>query len=139
LAVEVQRANEEAGVAQLPAEGGGRPLRLLLEEVRAMGLMPPTPPRMDASRLEAMRHLWTGAGLEAVATREITVHRTFADFDEYWEINRTSPVLGSTIAAMAAGDLETLRKRVRAHLPEDTEGRITYGARAHAIKGRVVK
>ena len=39
----------------------------------------PRPPRM-----EALRELWTGAGLEAVETREITVQRTFADFDDFW-------------------------------------------------------
>jgi len=115
---------------------GGFPLRALLEEARAMGLTPPRPPQMEASRLEAMRDLWTGAGLEAVETREITVHRTFADFDDYWTINRKSPTLGPTIAAMAPGDVETLKSRVHARLPADTEGRITYGARAHAIKGR---
>ena len=34
---------------------------------------------------EALRNLWTGAGLDAVETREITVQRTFADFDDYWK------------------------------------------------------
>jgi hypothetical protein len=28
--------------------------------------------------------LWIDAGLEAVETREITVQRTFADFEEFW-------------------------------------------------------
>jgi len=40
---------------------------------------------------------------------------------------------------MASGDVETLKSRVRARLPADTEGRITYGARAHAIKGHLPK
>ena len=64
--------------------GGGFPLDPILVEMRAMGLTPPRPPRMEASRMEALRDLWTGAGLEAVETREITVHRTFADFDDFW-------------------------------------------------------
>jgi ubiquinone/menaquinone biosynthesis C-methylase UbiE len=115
---------------------GGFPLRFLLEEMRAMGLKPPSPPQRDASRMEAMRDLWTGAGLEAVETRQITVHRTFADFDDFWAISQKSPSLGPAIAAMAAGDAETLRKRVSARLPADTEGRITYGAHANAIRGR---
>jgi hypothetical protein len=34
--------------------------------------------------MEALRGLWTGAGLEAVETREITVHWTFADFGDFW-------------------------------------------------------
>ena len=119
--------------------GGGFPLDPILVEMRAMGLTPPRPPQMDASRMEALRDLWTGAGLEAVETREITVHRTFADFDDFWTTNMKAPSVGPTVATMASGDAETLKSRVRARLPADTEGRITYGARAHAIKGCVSK
>ena len=119
--------------------GGGFPLYPILVEMRAMGLTPPHPPQMDASRMEALRDLWTGAGLEAVEMREITVHRTFAHFDDFWMTKMKAPTLGPTVAAMASGDVETLKSRVRARLPADTEGRITYGARAHAIKGRLPK
>jgi len=89
--------------------------------------------------MEALRDLWTGAGLEAVATREITVHRTFANFDDFWTTEIKSPAVASMVATMASGDVETLKSRVRARLPADTEGRITYGARAHAIKGHLPK
>jgi ubiquinone/menaquinone biosynthesis C-methylase UbiE len=117
-------------------QGGGFPLHYLVEEVRAMGITPPMPPQLDASRLDTMRDLWTGAGLEAVETREIAVRRTFANFDELWATYIKSPSLGSILAAIAAADIERLKKAVRAHLPADSEGRITYGARANAIKGR---
>ena len=116
--------------------GGGAPLHPLADEIRAMGLTPPRLPQVEASRIEAMRDLWADAGLEAVETREITVSRTFPNFDDYWAIKMTAPTLGPAIAAMAPGDVETLKSRVRARLPADTEGRITYGARAHAIRGR---
>ncbi len=119
--------------------GGGFPLDPILVEMLAMGLTPPRPPQMDASRMEALRVLWTGAGLEAVETREITVHRTFANFDDFWMTKVKAPTLGPVVAAMASGDVETLKSRVRACLPADTEGRITYGARAHAIKGHLPK
>jgi hypothetical protein len=66
--------------------GGGFPLEPIRIELRAMGLKPADPPSVEASRLEAMRDLWTGAGLEAVETREITVQRTFANFEEFWGI-----------------------------------------------------
>ena len=36
---------------------------------------------------------------------------------------------------MKVEEVETLRSRLRARLPEESGGRITYGARAHAIKG----
>ena len=52
--------------------------------------------------MEALRGLWTAAGLEAVETREIAVSRTFADFDDFWMTNVKSPVLGPALAAMAS-------------------------------------
>jgi ubiquinone/menaquinone biosynthesis C-methylase UbiE len=119
--------------------GGGFPLDPVLVEMRAMGLAPLRPPRMEASRMEALRSLWTGAGLEAVETREITVQRTFLDFDDFWKTKLKFPAVTPVVAEMAAGDVETLKNRVRAALPADAEGRITYGARAHAIKGHLPK
>jgi ubiquinone/menaquinone biosynthesis C-methylase UbiE len=117
--------------------GGGFPLDPIILEMRAMGLAPPRPPQMDASRMQALRDLWMDAGLEAVETREITVRRTFADFDDLWMTNLKAPSLGPTVAAMQFADVETLKRRLGARLPADSEGRITHGARAHAIKGRV--
>lgn len=117
--------------------GGGFPLDPMLDEMRAMGLSSPRPPRMEASTLEAMRALWSGAGLADVETREIAVQRTFASFDELWDIKAKSPSMAATIAGMASADVETVKRNVRARLPADSAGRITYGARAHAVKGRV--
>jgi len=91
----------------------------------------------EASRIDALRELWTGAGLKAVETREITVQRTFADFDDFWTTSLLGPSVGPTLAAMTSADVELLKARVRARLPADTTGRITYGARANAVKGYV--
>lgn len=117
--------------------GGGFPLEPMLVEIRAMGLTPPRPPQMEISRMDALRELWTEGGLEDVATREIAVQRTYASFEDFWRINANSPSLSALIAGMSPGDIDTLKIRVRAHLSEDTAGRILYGARAHAVKGRV--
>ena len=116
--------------------GGGFPLMPLIEEMRATGLTPPRPPQREASRMQALHDLWSAAGIEAIETREITVQRTFADFEDFWRTSMKSPSLGPTIAAMAPADVESLRRGVRARLPEDKDGRITYSARANAIKGR---
>jgi ubiquinone/menaquinone biosynthesis C-methylase UbiE len=119
--------------------GGGFPVDPLLVEMRAMGLAPARPPQMEASRLDMLRGLWAGAGLEAVEAREIAVRRTFADFDDLWMTKLKFPTIAPVVAAMAAADVETLKSRMRAALPADAKGRITYGARAHAVKGRVPK
>jgi hypothetical protein len=81
--------------------------------------------------------LWTGAGLEAVETREIVVQRTFANFDDFWTISQLGSSVAPIVAAMSLGDRELLKTRVRANLQADASGRITYSARAHAAKGQV--
>lgn len=118
--------------------GGGFTLEPLRVELRAMGLKPVDPPTVEASRIEAMRDLWIGAGLDAVETREITVERTFPNFAEFWEITISgSPSIRLTLDAMSTADIELFKMRVRAHLPADAAGRITYQSRANAVKGRV--
>jgi SAM-dependent methyltransferase len=117
--------------------GGGFPLEPIHAELRAIGIKPALAPNPGVSRTEALEVLWTEAGLEGIGKREITVRRTFANFDDFWKSTLASPSLASTVAAMAPGDLESLKTRVCARLPADTAGRISYEARANAISGRV--
>ncbi|HEX4792368.1 MAG TPA: class I SAM-dependent methyltransferase [Humisphaera sp.] len=117
--------------------GGGFPYDALWNELRAMDAAVPMPPSPDASRIDAMRDLWTGAGLAGVETRELTVQRTFADFDDYWTTILGGPSVGPTIAAMAPESLAHLKARMRDRLATDSAGRITYSARANAVKGSV--
>ena len=115
--------------------GGGLPAALIQAEMRAMGMTPPLPPSFEASRLQSLRSLWSEAGLEKIETREISVQRTFADFEEFWTINLLGPSIGGVVASMPKGDAELLKKRVSARLPADANGRITSAARANAVKG----
>lgn len=115
---------------------GGFPFHPIWEELRAVGVAPPLPPSVDISRMETLSGLWTDASLEAVASREIAVKRTFVDFDDFWTSSTTTGI-AAVLAGMPADDVARLKARVRARLPSDADGRITYGARANAIKGRV--
>jgi ubiquinone/menaquinone biosynthesis C-methylase UbiE len=117
--------------------GGGFPQEPILAEMRAMGLTPTRPPQIEASRMEALRELWSDAGCEGVETRQIAVERSFADFDEYWATNLKSSTVAATIAAMAPSEAEALKARVRARVPSDDTGRIVHRAWANAIKGRL--
>jgi SAM-dependent methyltransferase len=119
--------------------GGGLPFEPVQAEMRAMGTPPLRPPSFEASRIEALRDLWTGSRLADVETREIVVSRMFADFDDFWTTILLGPGIGPVIAAMAADDADRLKTKVRARLPADADGRITYSARANAVKGRVSK
>jgi hypothetical protein len=110
-------------------EGGGYPGEPIHAEMRAMGLKPLLPPSFGASRMEALRDLWTGTGLDAIETREITVQRTFADFDDFWAASLKSGTIRPIVSSIAAGDAERLKRRVHARLPADEAGLITYAGR----------
>ena len=119
--------------------GGGFPLEPLQAELRALGIKYPLPPSMDVSRTAAMRKLWEDGGLEAVETREFTVRRTYASFDEFWTTSLASGSTGAIIANLPAADGARLKARVRDRLPANASGRVTFAARANAVKGRVPK
>lgn len=114
---------------------GGFPLNAIWEELAAIGSSPLLPPSAEASRLENLKALWTGAGLESIVTTEIVVQRTFADFEHYWSIAMSSHA-SAPILQLDAARRQTLKERVEARLPTDLAGRIAFTARANAIKGR---
>lgn len=118
-------------------DGAGFPYDALLAELRALGVDVPGPPSPEASRLDEMTALWNAAGFTAIETRAISVQRTFAGFDDYWTTVLGSPSAGGRLGAMMPGDLALLQSRLRARLPADAAGRITYGARANAVNGRL--
>jgi SAM-dependent methyltransferase len=117
--------------------GGGFPLQPIQTELQAMGIPPVRPPSSDASKIDALQGLWIDAGLCDVETRKIEVQRSFTDFDDFWRVSTLGSSIGPTVASMTPEDLAQLKLRLRARLPSDDAGRITYGAWANAIKGRV--
>jgi len=117
--------------------GGGFPQAALQEEMRAMGMDPPWPPSVDASRIEAMQGLWRDAGLQDVQTRQITVSRTFESHDELWAISLLGSSTGPKIRALPPAGQAALKERMRSRLPAGSDGRITYSARANAVRGRL--
>jgi SAM-dependent methyltransferase len=117
--------------------GDGFPYDALRVEMREMGVAVPMPPSPEASRRDALRDLWTDAGLKAVETREIAVQRTFTDFDDYWTTILAGPSVRQGLAVMASEEIARLEARMRARLPTEAAGRITVSARANAVKGRV--
>jgi ubiquinone/menaquinone biosynthesis C-methylase UbiE len=135
--VRVVRPGGEVAAYVWDIIGGKGAAAPIESEMRAMGLTPPRPPSFEASRIEALRELWSDAGLDAIETREIVVQRTFNDFDDFWTTTLLIPTLGPTFAMMPPKGAELLKTRVRARLPADAAGRITCEARANAVKGRI--
>jgi SAM-dependent methyltransferase len=117
--------------------GGGFPYTALQEEMRAMGIQASRPPSPEASKIEVLRELWTGAGLQDIETKAITVARTFTDFEEYWSVVLGGPSVMAQLAAMPPGDVARLQARLRAILPADSDGKLILTGRANAVRGRV--
>jgi ubiquinone/menaquinone biosynthesis C-methylase UbiE len=117
-------------------EPGGFPMAPLQEEMRSSGIQPLLPPSADVSRMNALRSLWLDAGLADVATREITVSRTFEDFDDFWGSVEIAIAMASATRVMSDGDKAELKARMRARVRADSSGRIAYSSRANAVTGR---
>ena len=116
--------------------GGGFPYAALREELAAIGVTMAWPPQPEASRVDVMHSLWAAAGLVDLQTREISVERSYADFDTFWRAAQKGPNVAPQVGGLSAADVGTLTDRLRARFPPDAQGRVTLTARAGAIKGR---
>jgi ubiquinone/menaquinone biosynthesis C-methylase UbiE len=116
-------------------EGGGFPYATLHDQMRALGMMVPSPPNPSASSMDVLHDLWSNAGLADIERRTITVQRTFADFDDYWTTIHMAPSVGSTLRALQSENSHQLEQVMRSVLPVDAAGHITINARANAVRG----
>ncbi|MBI5277595.1 MAG: methyltransferase domain-containing protein [Burkholderiales bacterium] len=116
---------------------GGFPLEPLLAEMRAEGQPPNLPPSAGAERLDSLQKLWTEAGFVDVHTTQFSVQRTFESFDELWEIAMLGTSIRQKMASLPDEVRHRLKERLRSRQAPDAAGRITWNARANAVKGRL--
>jgi hypothetical protein len=109
----------------------------LQEEMSTLGFRRILPPSPDVSRMDTLRALWTDAGLIDVGTREITVARTFADFEDFWASAEIAIRMSQSGAPLPTEILAQVKERLRARLVADKSGQVTYTSRANAVTGRV--
>lgn len=115
---------------------GGFPYAALVEEMKALGVDVPQAPNPQASRLDVLEALWREAGCDAVATTVIDVTRTWPAFDDYWATVLGSPSASGRLKGMTPADRAIVADRLNARLTGPDRA-VTYGARAHAVRGRV--
>lgn len=117
--------------------GGGftmEPLRKALSEIDIAAPIPGA----DVVTLDNLERLWNEASLKNVSTRQIEIAVTYASFDEFWTANTgIANSVSNAINKLAPEDAESLKNRLREMLPPDAEGKISYSARANAVKGIV--
>jgi ubiquinone/menaquinone biosynthesis C-methylase UbiE len=73
-----------AYVRDIPGEG--LPLDLIHREFRKKGIEYPLPPNAEVSKMDQLEKLWTESGLRSTECKQIKVTRSFASFDEFWNI-----------------------------------------------------
>lgn len=116
---------------------GGFPLDAIQAEMRELGHPVRLPPSPEASQVPQMTALWQGHGLVDIQTRQISVQRRYADFDDYWRVALLGSSIGPSIKALAPEDHDRLKSGVARRMPApDGEG-IVLSARANAIQGCV--
>jgi hypothetical protein len=116
---------------------GGRTIQQpLIEAMRALGVDVPSSTGRRASGMDDLRRFFAEAGFEGVETRAIDIEVSYASFDEYWssQTGLVNPIV-QAIRTMSPGNLERLKTSLRSTL-STRDGRITYSARANAVKGR---
>ena len=118
-------------------EHGGSPTQPLQTAIVLEGGDDVRPPSTAASHMDRLLELWTGAGLRDLDSRVISVQRTFDDFETFWSATSGSGRPKVSLASLGPEATERVKARVRAALPPEANGRITYAARANAVRGRV--
>lgn len=117
--------------------GGGLPIAPMYVAMKSLGIAAPSPPNAAISQSDAMLALWEKVGLKSIDVRAIRILTSYPHFDDFWNANtvRIGP-LGKAFHELAPNMREQLRSRVREQLVTSSDGRVTYGAFANAVKGR---
>ena len=110
------------------------PIRLGMSRV---GIEAPPVTGAAHSTLDALTAMFQQAGLEDVATTSIEVTASFASFDELWRAQTpTYAPITKAISQLPEIARVRLQQVISAELPPLPDGRITFRARANAVKGR---
>jgi SAM-dependent methyltransferase len=119
----------------LPA--GGLPLAPLFRSLAAIGHPGTLPPSAAMSTPETLGALWAAGGLKDVQVETIRIAVSFSDFEDFWH-SQTLPSgpQTATLRNLSPAETEALRDHLRASLPTDAAGRITYDGVATAVTGR---
>jgi SAM-dependent methyltransferase len=115
-----------------PSHGEGHPMEPMHDAVKSIGAPTTRRPGNQIRTIEGLVGLFDASGLEDVESSSLEIRYQFSDFDDFW-----SSLSGETIRDLTNEDVGRLKAALRESLPTDREGRISYMARANAVKGLV--
>ena len=117
--------------------GGGLPVEIIHSGLRKMNIDYPIPPSAEVSKIENLNDLWSLTGIANIESKQISVSRTFASFEELWNITLKSPALQPVLNRINKHDLSELKQNVKYSIVMNENQSVTYSAHANAIKGTV--
>jgi SAM-dependent methyltransferase len=115
-----------------PGPAEGHPYRALTDAMRSIGAADAGRPGNRMRTTEALVDLFASSGLEDIESRIIDISVEFADFNDFW-----SSLPPQNYKHLRSYEINRLKAAVREQLTTDTNGPISYGARAIAIRGQV--
>ena len=105
--------------------------------IKSIGIEPTLSPLVPEAALDGLKESLEVTGLRDIEVTTIEVTRTFASFDEFWQIQTiTLHPIGKTVAKMSEAERSRLRDAVREIVPPGPDGRIGYSSRAVAYSAR---
>lgn len=118
---------------------GGLPSQPIIEALDSLGLgerSPYKPGRLFTHNEN--QAAWERAGLTDVETCRIDIETTYADIDDLWASNTLlANETKKLVDALSDADLDRAKTYLSETLPRNSDGQVTYGAFANAVKGRV--
>ena len=116
---------------------GGLPMEPINAQLRILDIPHPVAPSAEVSGLNTLESTWREAGLKEVEVKQISVDRTFENFDEFWDLTHNSPSVGPVLSKLPADVGHQVKKMAQDALGVDDSQAVTINAFANAVKGIV--
>ncbi|HAX04408.1 MAG TPA: SAM-dependent methyltransferase [Acidimicrobiaceae bacterium] len=114
---------------------GGLPVEAISAQLRKLEIPYPKPPSAEVSRMDRLKETWINAGLSDVETKQISVHRTFDNFQQFWDITTLSPSIGPVLTKSQTGIKDQVKLMTQEALEVDDDEQVTITGFANAVKG----
>ena len=85
--------------------------------------------------MDELEKLWDQTDLGSIECKQIKVNRTFANFDELWELTTKAPALSGVLDDLTLEVISDIRSVVENELTKSSSGSVSIHAQANAIKG----
>lgn len=130
--VRVVRPGGTVAAYTWPGSYEDHPMQPMSEAMAELGISRASRPGNSIRTVEAITALFGAAGLVEIDSRSIEIRMVYADFEDYW-----SSQSATNIKDASEAETRELKTLMQQRLPPDASGRITYGARANAVRGLI--